>query len=494
MRACTGVLGVQLFKGSLLYRCHPHNASFTVDGEEADVCAPPTVGDAAGVARRGGCDESSSCVYYGENPVSSNSVRRYVRCTAWPDLTMHERPQLNALEATAPQAAPLIYMRRHPNACQVHGTVSFDSIGWAWITLFQCVTMEGWVDVMYMEMATTSSLVSIVYFVSLVLPGSMGTTGLSWRCHSLLPRPLPRETAGRGCSTHSGGAPQPLRPHVGVGVPRRPRGYTAIVNPSSPPAQLTPACANAARVFCALRLGSFYLLNLFLAVLYDEYTEGEAREKESKAAALDTGVLELEQSEALLQTEEQLLLAATDELEELGKLEAAPRDCGSGLLLGLVEHAYFSHLIMLLIVVNTGLMMCEHYGMSAALLHFLEQANVVLTACFTGEMLLKMAAYGCRKYFDDPFSRFDAVVVFASLLELLLDYTKVDVGINPSFLRAFRLMRAFKLARSWKGLQKIMACVPQHGKTRRPPQRQAWPPIARGALPLGVRRPSRLPI
>ena len=36
----------------------------------------------------------------------------------------------------------------------VHGTISFDSIGWAWVTLFQCVTMEGWVDVMYMEMAS----------------------------------------------------------------------------------------------------------------------------------------------------------------------------------------------------------------------------------------------------------------------------------------------------------------------------------------------------
>ena len=36
----------------------------------------------------------------------------------------------------------------------VHGTISFDSIGWAWVTLFQCVTMEGWVDVMYVEMAS----------------------------------------------------------------------------------------------------------------------------------------------------------------------------------------------------------------------------------------------------------------------------------------------------------------------------------------------------
>ena len=29
-------------------------------------------------------------------------------------------------------------------------------------------------------------------------------------------------------------------------------------------------------------------------------------------------------------------------------------------MLGLVDHAYFGHFTMLLIVINTGLMMCEH--------------------------------------------------------------------------------------------------------------------------------------
>ena len=62
-------------------------------------------------------------------------------------------------------------------------------------------------------------------------------------------------------------------------------------------------------------LGSFYLLNLFLAVLYDEYTEGEEREAAEKAALEDPGTMELEQSEALLQTEEHLLMLTTAQLE-----------------------------------------------------------------------------------------------------------------------------------------------------------------------------------
>ena len=104
----------------------------------------------------------------------------------------------------------------------------------------------------------------------------------------------------------------------------------------------------------------------------------------------------------------------------------------------------------------------------------------MLTACFTLEMTLKMCAYGLRRclarasspppprrraapqpaayplprvarYFEDAFNRFDAVVVFSSLFELVLDYTHIDLGVNPSFLRAFRLLRVFKLAKSWKG-------------------------------------------
>ena len=45
------------------------------------------------------------------------------------------------------------------------------------------------------------------------------------------------------------------------------------------------------------------------------YTEGEEREAAEKAALEDPGTMELEQSEALLQTEEHLLLLTTAQLE-----------------------------------------------------------------------------------------------------------------------------------------------------------------------------------
>lgn len=30
-----------------------------------------------------------------------------------------------------------------------YGLTSFDNILWSWLTIFQCVTLEGWTDVMY---------------------------------------------------------------------------------------------------------------------------------------------------------------------------------------------------------------------------------------------------------------------------------------------------------------------------------------------------------
>jgi hypothetical protein len=45
---------------------------------------------------------------------------------------------------------------RNPN----FGSTSFDNILWAWLTIFQCISLEGWVDVMYMLQDGTSDWVS----------------------------------------------------------------------------------------------------------------------------------------------------------------------------------------------------------------------------------------------------------------------------------------------------------------------------------------------
>lgn len=62
-------------------------------------------------------------------------------------------------------------------------------------------------------------------------------------------------------------------------------------------------------------------------------------------------------------------------------------------------------------------------------------------------MVLKLIGLGIKKYMQDGFNIFDGIIVIISMVELATDGKG---GI--SVLRAFRLLRIFKIIRSWKDL------------------------------------------
>ncbi|XP_068834163.1 voltage-dependent T-type calcium channel subunit alpha-1G isoform X25 [Capricornis sumatraensis] len=51
------------------------------------------------------------------------------------------------------------------------GAINFDNIGYAWIAIFQVITLEGWVDIMYFVM-DAHSFYNFIYFVLLIIVGS----------------------------------------------------------------------------------------------------------------------------------------------------------------------------------------------------------------------------------------------------------------------------------------------------------------------------------
>ena len=89
----------------------------------------------------------------------------------------------------------------------------------------------------------------------------------------------------------------------------------------------------------------------------------------------------------------------------------------------------------------------------------LELLNVYLTLAFAGEMGLKLIGEGGRAYVADAFNRFDGVVVIFSLVDLAATQLHVDIGVNANVLRAFRLMRVFRLVRSWKNLRVVLQAM-----------------------------------
>ena len=119
----------------------------------------------------------------------------------------------------------------------------------------------------------------------------------------------------------------------------------------------------------------------------------------------------------------------------------------------LVESKYFTILMNSLIIFNTICLASEHYDQSEAQTDFLATANVWFTIIFTFEIYAKIKGLGVDKFRQDPFNTFDSAIVFVSLIELMIGG---EGGGGISALRSFRIMRLFKLLRSWVTLRRIL--------------------------------------
>ena len=73
-------------------------------------------------------------------------------------------------------------------------------------------------------------------------------------------------------------------------------------------------------------------------------------------------------------------------------------------------------------------------------------------------MITKLIGLGFKDYAADGFNVFDAVIVVISVVELFLSQGNVEFSSNGaiSVFRAVRLLRVFKLARSWTSFRDIL--------------------------------------
>lgn len=77
----------------------------------------------------------------------------------------------------------------------------------------------------------------------------------------------------------------------------------------------------------------------------------------------------------------------------------------------LVEHKYFQQGILLAILINTLSMGIEYHDQPPELTAIVETSNVVFSAVFAVEMLLKIIAEGPFRYIANGFNVFDGVIV-----------------------------------------------------------------------------------
>ncbi|XP_078716601.1 sodium channel protein type 2 subunit alpha-like isoform X3 [Lampetra fluviatilis] len=119
-----------------------------------------------------------------------------------------------------------------------------------------------------------------------------------------------------------------------------------------------------------------------------------------------------------------------------------------------VMDPFFDLFITLCIVINTVFMAMEHYPMKPEFQTMLDTGNKLFTAIFAAEMVLKLVALDPFYYFQQKWNIFDSCIVTLSFVELGL--TGVD---GLSVLRSFRLLRVFKLAKSWPTMNALIKII-----------------------------------
>ncbi|KAM6281337.1 sodium channel protein type 5 subunit alpha-like [Porphyrio hochstetteri] len=128
-----------------------------------------------------------------------------------------------------------------------------------------------------------------------------------------------------------------------------------------------------------------------------------------------------------------------------------------------IKDPFIDLTITVCIVINTLFMALEHNNMSDNFKLMLNVGNLVFTGIFTAEMILKIIALDPYYYFQQHWNIFDSVIVTLSLIELSLPKHKSKKerrkGGTLSVLRSFRLLRVFKLAKSWPTLNTLIKII-----------------------------------
>ncbi|XP_062067230.1 voltage-dependent L-type calcium channel subunit alpha-1S [Lepus europaeus] len=283
-----------------------------------------------------------------------------------------------------------------------HGITHFDNFGFSMLTVYQCITMEGWTDVLYWVNDAIGNEWPWIYFVTLILLGSFFILNLVLGV-------LSGEFTKEREKAKSRGTFQKLREKQQLEEDLR--GYMSWI------------------------------------------TQGEVMDVED----LREGKLSLEEGGS--DTE------SLYEIEGLNKIIQFIRHWRQWNRVfrwkchDLVKSRVFYWLVILIVALNTLSIASEHHNQPLWLTHLQDIANRVLLSLFTIEMLLKMYGLGLRQYFMSIFNRFDCFVVCSGILELLLVESGAMTPLGISVLRCIRLLRLFKITKYWTSLSNLVASL-----------------------------------
>ncbi|KAG3279354.1 calcium voltage-gated channel subunit alpha1 D, transcript variant X3 [Ictidomys tridecemlineatus] len=321
------------------------------------------------------------------------------------------------------------------------GITNFDNFAFAMLTVFQCITMEGWTDVLYWMNDAMGFELPWVYFVSLVIFGSFFVLNLVLGV-------LSGEFSKEREKAKARGDFQKLREKQQLEEDLK--GYLDWITQAED---------------------------------IDPENEEEGGEEGKRNTSMPTSETESVNTENV--SGEGETQGCCGSLwcwwKRRGTAKTGPSGCrrwGQAIsksklsrrwrrwnrfsrrrCRAAVKSVTFYWLVIVLVFLNTLTISSEHYNQPDWLTQIQDIANKVLLALFTCEMLVKMYSLGLQAYFVSLFNRFDCFVVCGGITETILVELEIMSPLGISVFRCVRLLRIFKVTRHWTSLSNLVASL-----------------------------------
>ncbi|XP_063321238.1 voltage-dependent L-type calcium channel subunit alpha-1D isoform X9 [Pelmatolapia mariae] len=293
-----------------------------------------------------------------------------------------------------------------------NGITNFDNFLFAMLTVFQCITMEGWTDVLYWMNDAMGFELPWVYFVSLVIFGSFFVLNLVLGV-------LSGEFSKEREKAKARGDFQKLREKQQLEEDLK--GYLDWITQAED---------------------------------IDPENEEEGDEEGKRNPSIPTSETESVTTDNHNGEEDKSPCCGPLCRQWRRWNRFCRRKCRAA-----VKSVTFYWLVIILVFLNTLTISSEHYNQPDWLTEVQDVANKVLLALFTLEMLVKMYSLGLQAYFVSLFNRFDCFVVCGGIVETILVELAIMSPLGISVLRCVRLLRIFKVTRHWASLSNLVASL-----------------------------------
>ncbi|XP_048857068.1 calcium channel, voltage-dependent, N type, alpha 1B subunit, a isoform X1 [Brienomyrus brachyistius] len=324
------------------------------------------------------------------------------------------------------------------------GITNFDNILFAVLTVFQCITMEGWVDILYNANDASGNTWNWLYFIPLIIIGSFFMLNLVLGV-------LSGEFAKERERVEK--RQEFLKLRRQQQIERELTGYLEWICKAEE-VMLAEEDKNAEEK--SPLDGAWYKRKHNNPVL-----------KRAKAKKSKNDLINAEEGEDHFTDISSV--APPGSPFARASLKSSKNESSSYLrrkekrlrffIRRMVKSQTFYWLVLCLVGLNTLCVAIVHYDQPNWLTYALYLAEFVFLGLFLVEMTLKMYGLGPRNYFHSSFNCFDFGVIVGSIFEVVWAAIKPGASFGISVLRALRLLRIFKVTKYWNSLRNLVVSL-----------------------------------